>query len=444
MKKISEKFQLTLVLVTTIILLGGLFSYGIYSMRASSKAMQETLKISDSKNKVVYYDEVLTMSARLASFTGDLEWRDRYYKTVSLLDGEIKFLREVAPSSLAGESAVATEKANMSLIEDEEKSFEFVVKGEKKKAQDILFTDKYSKNKAVYSESMRQFGVAIENKIAKVVEGITKTQNKFIVSLVVITLFLLMIWLKLLNRIIFNNKLRAELKEIELKRNTQLAMVGELSLGLSHDIINPLSAVDGALSILESEVSDSELSDIINSAKKSNDFAINLCRNMNSFSREDDKLRRGYYSLNEIVDAAVLFSSKRVDYNSVVLKKNYILDTMVYCNLSGIKQVLANLFINAGDAIKDLDDKWISVESITIENAFYIKITDSGAGIPDEISNKIFDFQFTTKSKGKGSGIGLSMCKRIIEEMNGEIYIDKTSPNTTFVIKIACPQEEQD
>ncbi len=69
------------------------------------------------------------------------------------------------------------------------------------------------------------------------------------------------------------------------------------------------------------------------------------------------------------------------------------------------------------------------------ENDFEIRITDNGTGIPEEIRDKIFNENFTTKNQGMG--LGLSMAKRFIENIKGRIELESSSEKgTTFKIII--------
>jgi signal transduction histidine kinase len=98
-----------------------------------------------------------------------------------------------------------------------------------------------------------------------------------------------------------------------------------------------------------------------------------------------------------------------------------------------IKQVFHNITLNAMQAMPEggrLDikasDKGKSVE---------VEFTDTGGGIPEEITKKIFDPLFTTKAKGVG--LGLSVCKTIMERHNGEIKVkSQAGKGTTFIISL--------
>lgn len=88
------------------------------------------------------------------------------------------------------------------------------------------------------------------------------------------------------------------------------------------------------------------------------------------------------------------------------------------------------------DAIKDLDDRWITI-GVSEKNSFIqITVTDSGKSIPGEVSKRMMDPFFTTKKSGQGTGLGLSISKNLAEKNGGNLYYDETSHNTRFVLLI--------
>ncbi|MBA3678487.1 MAG: PAS domain S-box protein [Sphingosinicella sp.] len=95
-----------------------------------------------------------------------------------------------------------------------------------------------------------------------------------------------------------------------------------------------------------------------------------------------------------------------------------------------IEQVLLNLIRNASEAIHDQDDPFIKILA-TGEGSFVeISVSDSGSGVPEEIRTDIFSpFKST---RGNGLGIGLSICRTIVEQHGGRIWLDETGGPTTF------------
>jgi C4-dicarboxylate-specific signal transduction histidine kinase len=101
-----------------------------------------------------------------------------------------------------------------------------------------------------------------------------------------------------------------------------------------------------------------------------------------------------------------------------------------------------NLLSNAHDAVETLSDRWIDVSVTESEQCVRITVTDSGAGIPHAIRERMLQPFFTTKEVGKGTGLGLSICKGIIDDHHGRLEYDTDSRHTRFVVELPKRQSE--
>jgi CheY-like chemotaxis protein len=128
-----------------------------------------------------------------------------------------------------------------------------------------------------------------------------------------------------------------------------------------------------------------------------------------------------------------------------------------------IQQVLVNLVVNAGHAIKEQKDKdkrkiiRISTDSIKLSSEFVdlhpgsregdfilITVEDTGIGMSDKTRQRIFEPFFSTKSKGEGTGLGLSTVYGIIKQNNSNIYVDsEPGKGTAFRIYWPVSKEEK-
>lgn len=106
-----------------------------------------------------------------------------------------------------------------------------------------------------------------------------------------------------------------------------------------------------------------------------------------------------------------------------------------------LQQALINIILNAEEAIISAGR---NKGEIKIQTSFddnlkktYIKISDNGTGIKEEVLNKIFDPFFTTKTFGEAMGLGLSIALGVIKEHRGNIHVEtKLDVGTTFVIEL--------
>ena len=127
---------------------------------------------------------------------------------------------------------------------------------------------------------------------------------------------------------------------------------------------------------------------------------------------------------------------------------------LVPCYRAELNQVILNMIVNAAHAIAEANqDKasqrgTIHIRTYHRDNWAKIRISDTGAGIPDDIRHKIFDLFFTTKGPGKGSGQGLSICHSVIvEKHKGTLDLEsQVGKGTTFIIGLpmeADPDEDE-
>jgi signal transduction histidine kinase len=110
-------------------------------------------------------------------------------------------------------------------------------------------------------------------------------------------------------------------------------------------------------------------------------------------------------------------------------------DLMLEADTNLIEQVLINLIVNAIEAVKEAPNPHILLSAyVSQNNRTVIKIADNGAGMPEELLDKIFIPFFSTKKTG--SGIGLSLCKQIMMLHKGNIQVQsKVGEGTAFLLQ---------
>lgn len=99
-----------------------------------------------------------------------------------------------------------------------------------------------------------------------------------------------------------------------------------------------------------------------------------------------------------------------------------------------LNQVWTNLVHNSIQAM--FGKGKLSINIYEEDGYVYVKVKDTGEGIPKENLDKIFDAFFTTKRKGEGSGLGLNIVKKILERHNGEISVESSPGETIFTVKL--------
>ena len=95
-----------------------------------------------------------------------------------------------------------------------------------------------------------------------------------------------------------------------------------------------------------------------------------------------------------------------------------------------------NLILNALNAVARTDSPELFLRALNVDQWVEIAVIDNGCGISAENSEKVFELGFTTRP-GKEGGVGLSVVRRIVQELRGEIEVDsQTGQGTAFRVRL--------
>lgn len=156
-----------------------------------------------------------------------------------------------------------------------------------------------------------------------------------------------------------------------------------------------------------------------------------IVQSLKSFARSD-KDKASYCDIHDGINATLKIVWNELKYKCSV-KKKYGKIPQINCYAGQLNQVWMNLLVNAAHAIPKKGD--VEIETGTIKNHVYVKISDTGTGIEPKHMKKLFDPFFTTKEEGKGTGLGLSISYDIIKKHHGEIDVNsKVGKGTTFTV----------
>lgn len=236
-----------------------------------------------------------------------------------------------------------------------------------------------------------------------------------------------------------------------LKRTERLETLGKLASVLSHEIRNPLNSMVINMQILKRELS----REFLNKIRVEKFYTIlateikrvdQLVTDFLLIARPT-KLEKTHVAINEVLDEIVMIQVPDALEKGIRVEREY-QKTSIFANvdISKLKQVFINLFINAiqampgGGRLKIVltESNSSRLKTKTQGKSVVVSFSDTGHGIKKDELNKIFDFYYSTKKEG--SGLGLAIVQQIIEEHQGEIFVDsKIDVGTTFTIHL--PQD---
>nr|WP_319393357.1 PocR ligand-binding domain-containing protein [uncultured Desulfobacter sp.] len=243
--------------------------------------------------------------------------------------------------------------------------------------------------------------------------------------------------------------------KIQLLQAQKLESVGRLAGGVAHDFNNMLSIILGNTEILMDETDPQSLySENLQEIFKAAQRSAKLTKQLLAFARKQ-VVDPQVLDLNEVI-GEMLKMLRRLIGEDIDLKwlpaqalKPVKIDP------SQLDQILANLCVNARDAIKNVGEITIETANIDFDDeyckdhidtmpGYYVMIivSDNGVGMDKETLANIFEPFFTTKNADKGSGLGLSTVFGIVKQNKGFINVySEPGQGTTF--KIYLPEHQQ-
>jgi signal transduction histidine kinase len=221
----------------------------------------------------------------------------------------------------------------------------------------------------------------------------------------------------------------------KLVRSERFAAIGEAAAYLSHEIKNPLMLIGGFAGQVEKSLLDNDANReklrIIQDETRRLELMLAEVRDFTRPARPQKELQ----NINSVIeDTLALMENKMMDKGIEYEKALDDRLPAVLFDPQQIKQVLINLVKNAVEAMAQGGKLVIS--SRREDGHIKVSVADSGPGIPPEVLKQVFNPFFTTKKKG--TGLGLAVSRKVMEDHDGEIFVQSEEGKGTR-ITIALP-----
>lgn len=233
-----------------------------------------------------------------------------------------------------------------------------------------------------------------------------------------------------------------ELRETqhELIQAAKLAVLGQMSAGLNHEMNQPLTAIQtyarnsrrfldkGAL-----EMVDANLQEIVSLCDK----MAELTRQFKVFARKSEgppttvDIRLAVDAALKIIAAQQNSSSTRIHWHRPPVQ------VQCHGDLIRIEQVMVNLLANAVQAAEERETPEISIDMMEADQHWFCTVRDNGSGLPGN-TEQVFEPFFTTKSVKQGLGLGLSISRQIVDALGGQLtgHNRVDGPGAEFVLTL--------
>ena len=249
----------------------------------------------------------------------------------------------------------------------------------------------------------------------------------------------------------------------QLQQADKLASLGQLVSGIGHEINNPNQFIRGNIKIIKQSLEDmlpivedyykdhpdlkiarlnydffrQHIMTLVDDMAHGSERIKGIVEGLRTFVRKDEGLLVDTVDINTLIEASTRLVHKEVHKHAdIELDLTDDLPTFTG-NAQKIEQVMINLIVNAGEAMKE-DVKGLITVRTRLDGRFIVaEVEDNGKGMNPQTMKQIFDPFFTTKRAKGGTGLGLAIAFRIVEEHGGSLSVkSKSGEGTTFTIRI--------
>lgn len=225
--------------------------------------------------------------------------------------------------------------------------------------------------------------------------------------------------------------------EAEFFRAQRVDCIGSLAGGLAHDLNNVLAPITLAVGLLRDQVSTPSAQALLETVHDCNRRAIDMVRHVLAFARGGLHSQPVPIHPGELLDE-VARTFRDTFLSGLEVRVVSPPDAWPFLgDRTQLHQVFLNLGVNARDAMRDGGTLTLTAANVTLGQTLetihlpgkpgpYVVFTiaDTGAGIPAEILDQVFQPFFTTKGPGRGTGLGLSTVQAIVKSHHGFVTID--------------------
>ena len=230
--------------------------------------------------------------------------------------------------------------------------------------------------------------------------------------------------------------------ELEVMQQSRLSSIGLLTAGIAHNLRGPLTSLIGYISLMQNGHGEPE--DVDKMMKMAGNMD-NIINTMMVKSRRSQETQKSDINLSELLSAELSFLEADMEFKHRVKKEYDFQERLppIHGVYSDFSQGLMNIVQNAIHAMHDSKTKKLTVKTSCDGENFYVSISDTGCGIPEEDIPQLFSPFFSTKQKldakkgdePTGTGLGLYSSYHLLQTYSAKIDVEsKVGKGTTFTV----------
>jgi signal transduction histidine kinase len=245
------------------------------------------------------------------------------------------------------------------------------------------------------------------------------------------------------------DRTEAEHMERMLNHKARLTALGEISVGIAHEVAQPLTIINFTSRRMERDAASPQAQkEGLATIKSAATRAGRILGQIKTFAKQHEQTDDAVFDVAECVEAIELLLARQLEERGIDLRIERP-DEPVFSRGDPqlVEQILLNLVLNARDALLGGERKrggaWVSIGWRAAEDRVSIRVTDNGPGIPADQQSRVFEPFFTTK-KG-GTGLGLSLSFSMARQVGGSLSLEPTPSGAAFLIELpqASPADDE-
>lgn len=456
---------LWVVAILTAFTLAWSFYTSYQNKQATERVLNYILPLTELQKDIIYFDEVLTMSAMMATYSGQDSWQYRHSIHAEKLDDALALAKRLAPSASNRMNSQRVTIANNALIAMEDEAFALAQNDQLEEAQALLESQEYNNHKKAYSDAIMEFGQDVKTHVIRYAEeqNARSGLNIYIVTITLVIvgiLWLLMFqvllqWKNTISELIAKTedaRKKEEIARLELEKTTvsrDELLISQKRLedekqradeanraksdflaNISHEIRTPMNGIIGTASLLSESKLGKKQSQYVKIIVDSGNLLLTLISDVLDISKIEAgeySLYREHFILEDCIKSSISLHKSMAKEKGlkIILEYDTSLPSAVFSDQGRIQQVMNNLISNA---IKFTDEGSVTISIEKKKHTFKISVIDTGIGIEQQEQAKLFNnfSQVSTQDHVKygGTGLGLSISKALVELTGGTIGVE--------------------